>query len=492
MSTLNQQKRGLAMDKGYPIRALLALTATVLLVSYVETMILPGVPIIQKDLSTTATIASWITSIVLLVGAIVSPLFGKFGDLYGKKKIIIITLAFYTAGVAIAGFSTSIYFLLFARAIQGVGVAMIPLALALLTDVFPKEQLAAAQGTIAGSAAISMALGLVLGSYVVQDFGWQMAFHSAAILSVILLVIVVAVLKRDTVGSTHAEVDYRGAFVFALGIALILLYFTEGSTLGWLSAEVLAFLISGLALTVLFFVLESKVAEPLIQLRLLRVRNVLIANLITIVTGVVNFLAFFAFIYYAESPMPFGLGFDALTTGLTLAPATVVMFIVGIIAGRIVSKTGPKRILFTGATVSILGFVLFEVNRAMPIAVMVDIMVAFAGIVALVVPVVNMISVSLPKESISVGQGLNATLNQIGGAIGPVLTTTIIATYTKQLTSLVNGKTVIVAVFSSATAFNIIFAVAIAFSTICMLLTLTIRNDAFKKEKGKQPTEPKP
>jgi len=105
------------MDKGYPIRALLALTATVLLVSYVETMILPGVPVIQKDLSTTATIASWITSIVLLVGAIVSPLFGKFGDIYGKKKIIIVTLAFYTAGVAIAGFSTSIYFLLLARAI---------------------------------------------------------------------------------------------------------------------------------------------------------------------------------------------------------------------------------------------------------------------------------------------------------------------------------------------------------------------------------------
>jgi MFS family permease len=265
MSTLNPQNVALAMDKGYPIRALLALTATVLLVSYVETMILPGVPIIQKDLSTTATIASWITSIVLLVGAIVSPLFGKFGDLYGKKKIIIITLAFYTAGVAIAGFSTSIYFLLFARAIQGVGVAMIPLALALLTDVFPKEKLAAAQGTIAGSAAISMALGLVLGSYVVQNFGWQMAFHSAAVLSVILFAIVVAVLKRDTVGSAHAEIDYRGALVFALGIALILLYFTEGSTLGWLSAEVLAFLISGLALTILFFVLESKVAEPLIR-----------------------------------------------------------------------------------------------------------------------------------------------------------------------------------------------------------------------------------
>jgi predicted MFS family arabinose efflux permease len=353
--------------------------------------------------------------------------------------------------------------------------------------VFPKEKLATAQGTIAGSAAISMALGLVLGSYVVQDFGWQMAFHSAAVLSVILFVIVVAVLKRDTVGSTHARVDYTGAFVFALGIALILLYFTEGSTSGWLSAEEIAFLIPGLALTTLFFMLESKIDQPLIQLKLLRVRNVLIANLITIVTGVVNFLAFFAFIYYAELPKPFGLGFDALTTGLTLAPATFAMFIVGIVAGRLVSKTGPKPILFTGATVSILSFALFAINRATPTAVMVDIVVAFAGIVALVVPVVNMISVSLPKESISVGQGLNATLNQVGGACGPVLTTTIMATYTQPLTSPVNGKMVFVGALPSAMAFNVIFVVAIAFSTICMVLALAIRNGAFKKENGKQP-----
>jgi MFS family permease len=148
---------------GYPVRALIALTAAVLLVSYVETMILPGIPTIAKDLSTTTTIGSWITAIVLLVGAVVSLIFGKLGDLYGKKKLIIVTLVFYTVGVSIAGFSTSIYFLLFARAIQGVGLAIIPLSFALLTDIFPKGKLATAQGAIAGSAAISTALGLVLG-----------------------------------------------------------------------------------------------------------------------------------------------------------------------------------------------------------------------------------------------------------------------------------------------------------------------------------------
>ena len=154
-------------------------------------MVLPGIPTIVKDLSTTTTIGSWITSIVLLVGAVVSSIFGKLGDLYGKKKMMLVALAFYTVGVGIAGFSTSIYFLIFARAIQGVGLAMLPLALAVLTDIFPKERLASAMGVIVGSAAISTSPGLVLGSYVIQNLGWRDAFHIAAILSVIVFVAVI-------------------------------------------------------------------------------------------------------------------------------------------------------------------------------------------------------------------------------------------------------------------------------------------------------------
>ncbi len=463
---------------GYPIRALIALTAAVLLVSYVETMVLPGIPAIEKDLSTSVTIGSWITSIVLLVGAIVSPVLGKLGDLYGKKKLIIVTLAFYTAGVSIAGFSTSIYFLLFARAIQGVGLAMIPLSLALLTDLFPKEKLATAQGAIAGSAAISTALGLVLGSYVIENLGWQSAFHTAAILSVILFVLVLLVLKRD-ISTIKCSIDYIGAFLLSLGVALILLYTTEGSTLGWLSFEELAFLISGLALTVVFFVFESKVADPLIQLKLLKIRNVLIANLVTIIAGLANFLLFFAVVTYAELSQPYGLGFDVINTGLTLAPGTIVMFIVGPITGKLVTKVGPKPILVTGGAIAIISYLLFMFNRGTATDVTINVMVAFAGLVALMVPIVNMISLSLPKENVSVGQGLNATLKQLGSAAGPVLTTTILSTYTITMTRTVNRQAILVSL-PSATAFNAVFAIGIVLSLVSIALSFAIKNNIFK------------
>ena len=155
------------------------LVGSALLVNYVETMIIPGIPTIQTHFATTSTISSWITSAYLIVGAAVSPLFGKLGDIHGKKKMFLVSLIFYMAGVAMAGFSPSIYFLLFSRALQGVGFAIIPLSLAIVSETFPKERIATAQGIISGTFAIGAAAGLIIGSYVVEDLGWQYRFSHA-------------------------------------------------------------------------------------------------------------------------------------------------------------------------------------------------------------------------------------------------------------------------------------------------------------------------
>ena len=103
-------------------------------------MVIPGIPAIQKDFASTPTISSWITSAYLIVGAAVSPLFGKLGDSYGKKKMFLVSLVFYMAGVGMAGFSPSIYFLLAARALQGIGFAIIPLSLAIISETFPEKR----------------------------------------------------------------------------------------------------------------------------------------------------------------------------------------------------------------------------------------------------------------------------------------------------------------------------------------------------------------
>jgi len=450
-----------------------------LLLNYVETMVIPGIPVIQRDFSTPSSAVSsdtvaWITSAFLVVGSAVSPLFGKLGDSYGKKRMFLIALVFYTAGVGLAGFSPSIYFLIAARAIQGIGFAIVPLALAIIAETFPKERIATAQGIVSATFAIGAALGLIIGAYIVQDLGWQWAFHSAFILSVVLFVVIARFLPTGARG-TGARVDYETIVFLMAGISLVLLYLTEGPYEGWYSPYQLLSLAAGLAMTIGFFVAEARRRNPLIQLSLLRIRNVFVANGVGILSGIGLFMLFFAVVYYTELPPPFGLGLDVLSAGLTMAPATVVMLGAGPGLGRLTARAGPKPTMILGGVIAIIGFVLFLFNRATTTDTVIDTAVSLAGAVGVIIPIVNMISISLPSENVATGLGLNTMLRNIGGAVGPVLATTIMSTYSVTPP----GSTVS---FPTSTAFDYIFYLAIASMLAIVIFSFAAKNYVFKKQ----------
>jgi len=448
-----------------------------LLLNYVETMIIPGILTIQTYFGTTSSVVSWVTSGFLIVGSAVSPLFGKLGDSYGKKRMFLIALTFYTVGVGLGGFSTSIYFLIFARAVQGIGFAIVPLALAIIAETFPRERIATAQGVVSATFAIGAAAGLVIGAYVVQDLGWQWAFHSAFILSVVLFIVVVKVLPKGSPG-TKLKVDYRTTVMLMAGVSLILLYLTEGPYEGWSSIYDLAALAAGAVLTVAFFISENRSANPLIQLKLLRIRNVLVANLVGIISGISMFSLFFAVVYFTELQKPFGLGLDVITAGLTLAPATILMLVAGPGLGRLVIKTGPKPTIVLGAGIAIVGFGLFLFNRATTMDVTLATAVSMVGVISVIIPIVNMISISLPKDSVGTGLGLNTMLRNMGGAIGPVIATTIMNTYYVTITETFKGKSVSVNLPTSS-AFDYIFYLGAAAMFVAIVIAITARNYTF-------------
>jgi MFS family permease len=480
----------------HQVRALLAMVGVALLLNYVETMIIPGIPDIQAYFSTPANVVSssvmsWVTSAFLIVGSAVSPLFGKLGDSYGKKRMFLIALVFYMAGVGMAGFSNSIYFLIAARAIQGIGFAIVPLALAIIAETFPKDRIATAQGVVSATFAIGAALGLIIGSYVVEDLGWQWAFHSALVLSVLLFIVVAKLLPRGTPG-TRLKVDYETVLLLMAGVALILLYLTEGPYEGWTSAYNLVALAAGLALTLGFFVAESRKSNPLIPLHQLRIRNVLVANLTGILSGMGMFMLFFAVVYYTElkaPPAPTGLGLDVITAGLSLAPATVLMLAGGPGLGRLVQSRGPKPAMVLGGLIAIAGFTLFVFNRATTTDVMIDTAVSMVGAVGIIIPIVNMISVSLPHETVATGLGLNTMLRNMGGAIGPVLATTLMSTYAISVAIPAGTPGLCpspaapcLMTFPTASAFDYIFYLAIACMVAVVVLALLGKNYVFRKQ----------
>jgi len=461
----------------HQLRALLSMVGVALLLNYVETMVIPGIPTIQRDFGATASTMSWITSAFLIVGSAVSPLLGKMGDSFGKKKMFLTALVFYTAGVGIAGFSPSIYVLIAARAVQGIGFAIVPLSLAIIAETFPRERIAQAQGVISATFAVGAALGLVIGAYIVEDIGWQWAFHSALVASIVLFALVAKVLPTGKPGS-RAKVNYGTIGLLMVGVSLSLLYLTEGPYQGWTSAYDLLALFAGIALTLGFFVAESKVANPLIQLKLLKIRNVQVANAVGIISGIAMFGLFFAMTYYTQLPKQYGgLGLSVINSGLAIAPATVMMLIGGPILGRLVQKTGPKPTMILGAVLAIIGQALFLTSRATTLDVTIDTAVSMVGIVGIIIPIVNMISISLPREAVGAGLGLNTMLRNIGGAVGPVLATTIMSTYTVAVPpgTLPPGISI-----PSSTAFDYIFYLGIAALVVGVLFALFAKNYVLK------------
>jgi len=288
---------------------------------------------------------------------------------------------------------------------------------------------------------------------------------------------VVALVLRSDSPKRRAKVDYFGAFILMAGITSILLYITEGPYLGWASMENLAFLSLGLGFMSFFFVFESKKKEnPLIELGLLRIKNVLAANIIGINTGVTMFLLYFAIIYVAELPPPFGLGLDVVSTGLMLAPATILMVFAAVLVGKMVSRVGPKPVLLVSASTLIFGIFLFATNRSSLQSLTIDVIPMLVGVISLIIPIVNMVSVSVPQSSRTVGLGINTMLRNLGAAIGPVLATTVMATYTSPMAEVVDGKTVVLGEFPSSEAFSLISVLGVAFTVVILVVSLMMKN----------------
>jgi MFS family permease len=214
------------------------------------------------------------------------------------------------------------------------------------------------------------------------------------------------------------------------------------------------------------------------RLSLFRIRNVLVANLVGLVSGIIMFLLFFAVVYYAQYPKPVGLGENIISAGLTLAPSTLGMLIGGIVIGRILARVGPKPILLIGSAILGTGQVMFLFYRVNSTDLAADLFVALFGVICILVPLVNMLAISLPRDNVAVGLGINTMLRNLGGAIGPVVATTIMATYTFSV-KVGPGPAI---TLPTSSAFDYIFYVGIALAVIAAAISLATKNYTFKKQ----------
>jgi len=241
-------------------KILILLAAIAMMVMFIEIMLVPALPIIAQEYPRDSDWVSWVLSVYLLVGAVATPIAGKLGDIYGKKRMMVVTMAVYTAGLVGCGFSWSLPSLLIFRGIQGIGMGMFPLAFGIVRDTFPKRAVPVAVGIISAMFSIGVSVGLVGGGFMISRLSWRDCFYLIAPLFALFTVLTYRLIEESPIRH-EGKVDMPGAVLLGGGVFGFLFGLTQGEAWNWDSRISFIFLFS-LAAIFLFILREKNPVPP--------------------------------------------------------------------------------------------------------------------------------------------------------------------------------------------------------------------------------------
>ncbi|MDE1861081.1 MAG: MFS transporter [Candidatus Micrarchaeota archaeon] len=407
-------------DKKYTTRALLIMSGFIIMVLYIETMLVASLPSIAKQFSVDPAEVSLVLSLYLVSGVALNPVVGKLADIYGKKRMLKYLLPIYVIAVGVTGFSPNFIFMLVSRTIQGVGLTIFPLLISLVQEEFPREMVPRSIAIIVSMFGIGSALGLPLGSLISNSYGWQTTYHTALPVVIIVVALMLLYLRESRYVRPDAKVDYIGAVTLAIALATFVFVLSEGFAFGWESALILTLLAIGIVSAAVLYLYERRVQEPVVSMKLLGIKNVMNANLITFIVGLAFFFVYQSFAYLFESPAPLGFGFNIFQAGLAIVPFSLANIIVAPLAGQMIPKVGVKPFFMAGAVLGIIGFLVSSMNGGFYLAVIGEAIIGF-GVAFINVPTVNLLVLSIDRREMGIATALNSVFRFMGSAIGAPL-----------------------------------------------------------------------
>ena len=509
-SSSSYTKKGVDRIPTSAWKTLAILSSIATLVMYTETMLVPSLPNIIKEFNLSYSISPWILTTYLIVGAVMTPVTSSLAEIYGKKKILLIVMGVYAAGVIVGGQTTNLYSFIIARGMQGVGTSMFPIAFSVIREQFPKSRLAIGQGVITSMFASGSILGLLVGATIAEYSGWRTTFMSILPIAILLPIVV---WKFARIGEVHSDwkmttttitrqsqhqphhtlsynsekktLDVYGAATLAATITLFLLSLTfiETATNGSSNntqavSQLLATLSVGcIAAFVAFLIAERRAAYPLIDLKLLRNKVLLLTNVMMIILGFSMFMVFQTIPILAESPSPAGFGDTITGAAMIQLPFSIILLIFGPTSGYIVSKIGSIRPAIMGYALNAFGFFMLGAFHSQPWMVSVGLAIISTGLSLGSVGLMNIVLLATPYKNMVTSVGMTSLLRIVGSSIGPAVAGVLMQLH--QVT--IPGHT---GTFPSPESYTLIFLIAAFMSTVSVMMTLKMRQSLLKNEEG--------
>ncbi|GAA3879835.1 MFS transporter [Leifsonia kafniensis] len=443
-----------------------ALAFTGLVASFMMTLVTPLLPELPHLLGVSQTDSMWVVTATLLAAAVATPIGGRLGDLYGKRRMMLVLLGSLILGSVIAAFSSTLIPLVIGRALQGAGLGVIALGISILRDVLHRDRLGKAIALVSATLGIGGAVGLPVSALISQFLDWHMLFWVSGTLGVVGFILVFTLVPVSTLRSA-GTFDFIGAIGFAVGLVGILLSVSKGSTWGWTSPLTLGIGLGGVAVLILWTLFELRTESPLIDIRVAMRRSVLLTNLASVTVGFAFFATAVALPMLLESPTDTGVGFgqSMLIASLCLMPSGLVMWALSSTAARVTDRRGARTSLLIGIAVITIGYALAiglmtEVWHTVLVATLVGFGVGFAY-----AAMPTLIMAAVPASETAASNGLNSVMRTLGSTaasavIGVILSVNIVT---------VNGVTT-----PSTFGFQLSFALCAGAALIGLVLTLLL------------------
>jgi EmrB/QacA subfamily drug resistance transporter len=310
-----------------------------------NTVVNVALPSIQKDLHSSISGLEWTVNAYTLSFAVLLVTGGRLGDIFGRRRTFLLGVALFGLSSAFIGFSQSEAWLVAGRAAQGLGAAlMMPATLSIIANAFPPHERGKAIGTWAGVSAMALAIGPVVGGFLVENVSWQSIFFlNVPVAAVAVFVTLAATRESRDETSTH-HIDVPGVAFISVGLASLVLALVEGNSWGWGSASIVALLVVAAVSLTAFVIAEQRVVEPMVDFSFFRSRSFVGSNLVAFIVTFAMLAMFFFLALYMQNIKDY----SPLQAGVRFLPATVVIIFAGPIAGRLSDRIGPRPLMVTG------------------------------------------------------------------------------------------------------------------------------------------------
>jgi MFS family permease len=396
--------------------------------SFMQTILIPIQGDLPKLLHTTGDNTAWAITATMVAAAVCTPVAGRLGDMFGKRRIAMALLLLQAAGAVLAALSDDVTTLIVARALQGAVAGVIPLGISILRDVLPPQRLGSGIALVSATLGVGGALGLPLSAVVAENFDWHALFWVASGIAVLAFAGCALFVPPDA-RRTPGRIDIVGITGLTVGLVGALIAVSRGGDWGWVDARTLAFLIGGIAVLLVWGVFESRVANPLVDLRVSASRPVLLTNLASVAMGFALFASNVVLPQLLTLPPQTGtgLGLSLTMAALVIAPSGLAMMAVSPVAGRIGGRWGAKRLLIVGGVILAFayGIALLFHTEVWHILVVSVVLGAGVGLGYAAMPALVMQAV--PVHETGSANGLNALMRSLGTTVAAAVTGAVLA-----------------------------------------------------------------